>query len=155
MTGRSGGCVCGQLRYVLEGEPLVVHACHCSYCQRETGSAFATNLLIEADRVRFEGRGERVLTPSASGKGQVIVRCPECQVAVSSHYPGAGEAFHFIRVGTIDEHRDIAPDIHIYISTKQPWVVIPDGVPAFEEFYDPAQAWSEEMRARYRKAKER
>jgi hypothetical protein len=153
VTERTGGCACGQLRYAAEGDPLVIHCCHCTFCQRETGSAFATNFLIEANRVTFSGEHETVLTASASGNGQRILRCPKCHVAVSSHYPGGGDDFHFLRIGTMDERADLAPDIHIYTSTKQPWVVIPDGVPAFAEFYNPAEAWTDEMRNRWREAK--
>lgn len=153
MTERTGGCGCGQLRYEMRGEPLIVHCCHCSNCQRETGSAFATNLLIEADRVTFSGDSETVVMPSASGKGQKIIRCAKCHVAVWSHYSGAGDEFHFMRVGTLDERADIAPDVHIYVSTKQPWVAIPDGVPAFAEYYDPAEVWTVSMRERWGKAK--
>ena len=153
MTERAGGCACGQLRYAARGKPLIVHCCHCSHCQRETGSAFATNLLIEADRLSFTGEVETIVTPSASGQGQRIIRCPKCHVAVSSHYPGAGDAFHFLRVGTLDERADIVPDVHIYTATKQPWVAIPDGVPAFTEFYDPAEVWTVAMRERWAKAK--
>ena len=149
---RTGGCVCGQLRYEAAGDPLIVHCCHCSYCQRETGSAFATNYLVESDRVSFSGRHDIIDTPSASGNGQKVLRCPECRVAVSSHYGGAGDKFHFLRVGTMDERADIAPDVHIYISTKQPWVILPKGVPAFPEFYDPAEVWSADMQKRWKAA---
>jgi len=149
---RTGGCACGQLRYEAASEPLIVHCCHCSYCQRETGSAFATNYLIESDRVSFTGRSEIVDTPSASGKGQKVVRCPECQIAVSSHYGGGGDKFHFLRVGTMDERADVAPDVHIYTSTKQPWVTLPEGVPEFAEFYNPGEVWSAETLTRWKAA---
>lgn len=153
MTERTGGCACGHLRYAVTGEALIIHCCHCTHCQRETGSAFATNFLVEADRVLFDGETETVPTPSASGKGQRIVRCPKCRVAVSSHYPGGGDEFHFLRIGTMDERADLAPDVHIYTSTKQPWVVIPDDVPSFAEFYNPAEVWTDEMRVRWQEAK--
>jgi len=150
----TGRCACGQLSFQAEGDPLIVHCCHCTYCQRETGTAFATNFLIESDRVTFSGDSETILNPSASGQGQRIIRCLACHVAVSSHYPGAGDSFHFIRAGTLDQRADVSPDVHIYTSTKMPWVVIPDGVPAFPEFYDPASVWTERMRERWRVAKE-
>ncbi len=123
-----GGCTCGAIRYRMEAPPLIVHCCHCSWCQRESGSAFAVNALIESARLTLlEGAPELVLTPSASGKGQKIVRCPVCRVAVWSHYPQAGDAVSFVRVGTLDNPGACPPDVHIYVSTKQPWVVLPDG----------------------------
>jgi len=130
--------------------PIIVHCCHCRWCQRETGASFALNAVIEADRVLLtSGEPELVLTPSHSGKGQKIRRCPQCKVAVWSHYAGAGEKFDFIRVGTLDEPDRLPPDVHIFTSTKQPWVVLPDGARAFDEFYDPKEVWSDEMRARW------
>jgi hypothetical protein len=149
-----GGCTCGAIRYRMESPPLMVHCCHCSWCQRESGSAFAVNALIESARLTIlEGAPELVLTPSASGKGQKIVRCPVCRVAVWSHYPQAGDAVSFVRVGTLDNPGACPPDVHIYVSAKQPWVVLPEGARAFPEFYDPRAVWREESRERVRAAR--
>ena len=151
-----GGCACRHVRYRIEVGPIVVHCCHCRWCQRETGSAFAVNAVVEADRVALlQGGVEFVDTPSASGKGQRIARCPHCRVAVWSHYPGGGDALRFVRVGTLDAPARVPPDIHIYTSTRQPWVVLPDGARAFAEFYDPRQEWPADARERYRAAKQR
>jgi hypothetical protein len=140
-----GGCTCRAVRYSLAGKPLFVHCCHCRWCQRETGSAFVLNAMIEADRLSLlHGEIERVHTPSASGKGQQITRCTRCHVALWSNYAGAGEAVHFVRVGTLDDPDRFPPDVHIYTSSKQPWVVIPDGTPAFAEFYDLKAQWPRE-----------
>ena len=137
-----GGCTCGHLRYRLAAEPMFVHCCHCRWCQRETGSAFALNALVETARVLLlAGSTEAVETPSASSKGQTIVRCPRCRVAVWSHYAGAGEAVSFVRVGTLDEPDGVPPDIHIYTDSKQPWVVLPEGVPAVPEYYSLKKHW--------------
>jgi hypothetical protein len=137
-----GGCTCGFLRYRLSSAPLFVHCCHCRWCQRETGSAFALNALIESDRVQMlVGEVEVVNTPSNSGKGQKISRCPECRVAVWSNYAGAGDALCFVRVGTLDEPGHCPPDIHIYTASKQPWVVLPPGAPAFAEYYRASERW--------------
>src|SRR4029450_7817944 len=95
-----GGCTCAAVRYRLKARPLFVHCCHCTWCQRETGSAFALKAMIESDRVELtHGDVEIVLTPSASGKGQKISRCPKCRIAVWSNYAGAGDAVRFVRVG--------------------------------------------------------
>ena len=114
-----------RVRYRMTSAPLFVHCCHCRWCQRETGTAFALNAMIEADRVSLlQGEPEVVDTPSNSGQGQKIARCPKCRVAVWSNYAGAGDAVRFVRVGTLDEPDRVPPDIHIFTSSKQPWVVL-------------------------------
>ena len=140
-----GKCTCGFVRYRMASRPLFVNCCHCTWCQRETGSAFAINAMIEADRVQLlAGAPELVNTPSNSGKGQKITRCPKCHVALWSNYAGAGEAVRFVRVGTLEEPGRMPPDIHIFTSTKQPWVVLPPGTPAMEEYYDRKKYWPKE-----------
>jgi hypothetical protein len=148
-----GGCSCRAVRYRLTSRPMIVHGCHCSWCQRETGSAFAVNAVIEADRVIVRGEFELVDTPSASGKGQKIARCPKCRIALWSHYAGGGAAVRFVRVGTLDEPGRFPPDAHIFTSSKQPWVVLPAGAKAFAEYYNPKEVWSAEMQARWKAAK--
>jgi hypothetical protein len=146
-----GGCTCGAVRYRMTSKPMFVHCCHCRWCQRETGAAFALNAMIEADRVIvLQGTPETVDTPSNSGKGQKFVRCPSCRIALWSHYAGAGDAVSFIRVGTLDEPDRLPPDIHIFISSKQPWVVLSPDVPAFEKFYDRKEMWPAESLERRR-----
>lgn len=149
MTGNTktfdGGCTCRQVRYRMTSKPLFVHCCHCTWCQRETGASFALNAMIEADRVELlAGAPEAVDTPSNSGKGQKIWRCPSCRVALWSNYAGSGAAVRFVRVGTLDAGHGIGPDIHIFTTTKQPWVVIPPDAKAVPEFYKPAEMWPKE-----------
>ncbi|WP_299391601.1 GFA family protein [Pelagibius sp.] len=151
-----GGCVCGAVRYRMTARPLFVHCCHCRWCQRETGSAFVLNALIESEQVELlKGRVEAVSVPSESGRSQEICRCPTCQVALWSHYSGAGKAIRFIRAGTLDDPKQVPPDVHIYTDSKQPWVILPDGVPAFAEYYRARETWPAESLARARAAKER
>src|SRR5690348_7376111 len=139
-----GGCDCRAVRYRLASRPMFVHCCHCRWCQRETGTAFALNALIERERLQLtSGEPETVLTPSISGVGQRIVRCPACRIALWSHY-GTGpvsDAVCFVRVGTLDEPDRCPPDIHIYTMSKQPWVVLDGSVPAVHEYYDPNERW--------------
>ena len=136
-----GGCTCGAVRYRMT-RPMIVHCCHCRWCQRESGASFALNAMIESDRVEvLQGEPERVQTPSLSGKGQPIYRCPTCRIALWSHYAGAGELVCFVRVGTFDEPDRLPPDIHIFTSSKQPWVLLPPGVPAVPEYYDRKVYW--------------
>ncbi|MES2969802.1 MAG: GFA family protein [Pseudomonadota bacterium] len=136
-----GGCTCGAVRYVLTERPLFTHACHCTWCQRETGSAFALNAMIETASLTVAGLVDLVMTPSKSGKGQEIARCPSCRVAVFSHYAGAGRKIAFVRVGTLDRPADCPPDIHIFTTTKLPWVVLDPSIPAAEAFYDRKVHW--------------
>jgi hypothetical protein len=135
-----GGCACGAVRYRLTSEPLFVHCCHCLNCQRQTGSAFVINLLIEADRVELvAGEPKPVDVPRDDGSMQRIYRCAICEVAVYSEY--ARPEYLFVRGGTLDEPRAITPDVHIYTKSKVDWVVLPESVPAFEEFYDVSELW--------------
>ena len=137
-----GGCDCRGVRYEMTSAPLFVHCCHCRWCQRETGASFALNAMIEADRVLLlAGHPDVVDTPSNSGKGQKISRCPSCRIALWSNYAGAGDAIRFVRVGTLDDPDRLPPDIHIFTSSKQPWVVLPHGVPAVAEYYNRDQYW--------------
>lgn len=145
-----GGCTCRHVRYRLTSRPMFVHCCHCRWCQRETGGAFVLNAMIEADRVEpLSGEVDVVDTPSNSGRGQKISRCPKCRVAVWSNYAGAGPAIRFVRVGTLDEPDHLPPDIHIFTESKQPWVVLPSGVPAMPEYYDPRQMWPKASQDRF------
>jgi hypothetical protein len=140
-----GKCTCGLVRYRMTSRPLFVHCCHCTWCQRESGAAFALNAMIEADRVELISGEPRVVdTPSNSGKGQRISRCPKCQVAVWSNYSGAGDAVRFVRVGTLLEPGRLPPDIHIFTSTKQPWVTLSPDTPAVAEYYDRKAHWPRE-----------
>jgi hypothetical protein len=148
-----GGCTCREVRYRMTAPPLFVHCCHCSWCQRETGSAFVINALIEADRVELvSGEPEVIDTPSASGKGQRIHRCSTCKIALWSCYTGAGDTVYFLRVGTLDEPGRVSPDIHIYTSTKLPWVMLPADIPAVPEFYGFKDHWPTASIERYKEA---
>ena len=143
--GYSGGCTCGLVRYILTRDPMFVHCCHCTWCQKETGAAFAVNAIIESEFVELtKGTPIIVDTPSYSGEGQKILRCPDCQMALWSYYSGSGELVSFIRVGTLDEPSDFSPDIHIYTSTKLPWVNLTGEIPVVSEYYDFKEYWPEE-----------
>ena len=138
-TAREGGCACGEVRYRLSSDPLFVHCCHCLNCQRQTGSAFVINVLIEADRVELlAGEPHGVDVPRARGT-QRIWRCPTCQSAVYSRY--TSPRVRFVRAGTLDDPAGVAPDVHIYTRSKLPWVELPDSVPAFAAYYDTKKLW--------------
>lgn len=148
-TVHTGHCTCNHVRYRMTGAPMFVHCCHCRWCQRETGSAFVLNAMIEADRVELlHGAVDVVVTPSNSGKGQKIARCPRCHVALWSNYAGSGERIRFVRVGTLDDPDRLPPDVHIFTQSKQPWVTLPPGIPAFAEFYERDKLWPQAALAR-------
>ena len=137
---REGGCSCGKIRYRVATEPLFVHCCHCLNCQRQTGSAFVINVLIETERVELlAGEPQRVDVPRDDGSEQRIFRCPTCQVAVFSHYGHPGVAF--VRAGTLDDPSSVRPDVHIYTRSRVPWLTLPESVPAFEVYYDTKKLW--------------
>jgi hypothetical protein len=137
---REGGCSCGVVRYRLASDPMFVHCCHCLNCQRQTGSAFVINLLIEADRVELLARDpEPVEVPRDDGSKQRIFRCPDCEVAVFSEY-GRPQVL-FVRGGTLDEPSGVTPDVHIFTKSKVPWVTLPESVPAFDVYYDSKTLW--------------
>ncbi|MCB1041928.1 MAG: GFA family protein [Acidobacteria bacterium] len=149
----NGHCTCGEIQYQITQPPMFVHCCHCTWCQRETGSAFVLNAIVESDAIELsKGTTHMVETPSESGKGQLIHRCPTCQVALWSHYGGGGPAIAFLRVGTLNDPTAVTPDVHIYTSTKQPWVALPDNVPSFEGIYRFKDLWPEESLSRLKAA---
>ncbi|MGJ8662609.1 MAG: GFA family protein [Marinicella sp.] len=141
-TGQSGGCDCGHIRYELTAHPMFVHCCHCTWCQRETGSAFALNAIVEATAIKLKNNEPLLIeTPSESGGGQKVARCPQCQIAVWSHYSGMGDRVAFLKVGTLDEAQEITPDVHIYTQSKLPWFQLPQNIPSFERYYNMKEMW--------------
>ncbi|MDI7864527.1 GFA family protein [Rhizobiaceae bacterium n13] len=147
-----GGCFCGRIRYRLNDRPMFVHCCHCRDCQRQTGSAFAINALIEADRVELVA-GEPVVTTLSTDSGHPhdVYRCSECQSALWSDY-GRRRWMSFVRVASLDDPSAFAPDVHIYARSKLPWVRLPEGATVFEEYYDMKEQWPADSLARRRKA---
>ena len=142
-----GGCTCGHVRYEITSKPLIVHCCHCRYCQRQTGAAFALNALFESKNVELlSGSVNEITVPSPSGKGQTIARCPKCEVALWSNYfmGGIKEKIRFIRVGTLDNPDQLPPDVHIFTNTKQPWVDLSKSEQVVDKFYDFKTTWTKE-----------
>lgn len=145
-----GGCACGAVRYRLTSGPMIVHCCHCRDCQRQTGSAFVINALIETDRIHLaHGEVEPVRMPTDSGRPHDIYRCPACRTAVWSDYGGRPK-LRFVRVGTLDEPQALPPDVHIYTRSKLPWVGLPQGARTFEVYYDMRREWTPEALERRR-----
>jgi hypothetical protein len=140
MSLREGGCACGAVRYRLTSEPMFVHCCHCLNCQRQSGSAFVINLLIEADRFELiAGDPQPVDAPRDDGSSQRIYRCPTCEIAIFSEY-GRPEV-RFVRGGTLDDTRSFAPDVHIFTRSKLDWVGLPEDAAVFDIYYDRHALW--------------
>jgi hypothetical protein len=147
-NGLAGGCACGVVRYTLTSRPMFVHCCHCRDCQRQSGSAFAVNALIETDRIHIHsGTLEVTEMPTDSGRPHDIHRCSACRTALWSDY-GRRPGLRFVRVGTLDNPHAVPPDVHIYTRSKLPWVVLPDATPAFTEYYDTKSVWPQDSLAR-------
>ena len=136
-----GGCACGAVRYRLKSAPMFVYCCHCRDCQRQTGSGFVINALIETDRITsLGGDPEPVGVPTDSGRPHDIHRCRACRTAVWSDY-GARPALRFVRVGTLDDPSALPPNVHIVTRSKLSWIALPEGVPAFGVYYDLEALW--------------
>lgn len=137
----AGGCACGAVRYRLGSAPMFVHCCHCRDCQRQTGTAFVINALIETDRITIlSGRPKPVAVPTESGRPHETHRCADCGTALWSDY-GGRPALRFVRVGTLDDPSAFRPDVHIYVRSKLPWVALPEDTPTFEAYYDIQTLW--------------
>jgi hypothetical protein len=149
-TSLEGRCACGAVRYRLTSAPMFVHCCHCLDCQRQTGSAFVLNAIIETERIVLgAGDPQPVPVPTDSGRPHEIYRCPACQTAMWSDY-GRRPNYRFVRIGTLNDPTALAPDAHIFTRSKQPWVRLPEGARAFEVFYELEQEWPAESLARRR-----
>lgn len=135
-----GGCSCGAVRYRLLAAPMRVHCCHCHNCQRQTGSAFVLNALIETSNIKLlKGKPKAVPVPRAHAPHD-IYRCPRCQVAVWSDY-GRRKGLRFVRVGTLDDPAALKPDLHIYTRAKAPWLKLPKGAKVFRDYYKTRKEW--------------
>ena len=148
MPAYSGSCFCGAVTYRLESAPMFVHCCHCKDCQCQTGTAFALNAIMEADRITLlSGKPEVVTMRTDSGRPHDIYRCPDCMTAVWSDY-GRRKVMLFVRVGTLENPGALPPDVHIFTRSKLPWVVLPEGARAFDVYYDLKNEWPAESLAR-------
>ena len=145
-----GGCACGEVRYRLNDRPMFVHCCHCRDCQRQTGSAFVLNAIIETDRLEIVcGEPGPAAVPTSSGRPHDIYRCRTCRTALWSDY-GRRPNLRFVRIGTLDDASALPPDVHIFTRSKLPWVVLPPSVPAFEIYYETEKLWPPDSLARRR-----
>lgn len=144
-----GGCACGAVRYRLENSPLIVHACHCSDCQRLTGGPFAVNAWIEKNFLELISGMPTVFNRKAgSGQRHDIYFCSSCGTTVWSEYHRPPGSCWWVRVGTLDDPALLAPDVHIFTRSKHPSVTLSEGVPVFDVSYEREKVWSAESLAR-------
>ncbi len=130
---REGGCQCGAVRYRVVGEPVVLAVCHCSECQRQSGSAFGMSLIVPKKSFQILSGETKTFTRKAdSGREVECVFCPECGTRVY-HVPGLPGDNLNIKPGTLDDRSWLVPAVHVWTRSKQPWVPIPEGVPCVEE----------------------
>ena len=144
-----GQCDCGAVKYAMSTDPMFVHCCCCAQCQRQTGSAFVVNAIIEADRVSVEGPVREIELSTPSGKGQIITRCTECGVAVFSNYLVREGKLRYIRVGTLDDPARCPPDVQIFTSDLPSWVRLNPEIPSFEKMYVFKDVWPADAFARW------
>ena len=127
----AGGCRCGAVRYALAVDAMPgTYACHCTICQRSTGASFAHQMPVAEEVLTVTGELTPVPMATLSGGLSVQRYCAKCLTRIyntNSARPGVA----IVRAGTIDGSERLSPRLHIYVSTKQPWITLPEGVPAF------------------------
>lgn len=146
---RPGGCACGSLRYEAQGDPIFTNHCYCRLCQRQTGSVGVINAFYESDRVTVtQGTLTEHTFKGGSGGDHVICRCADCGTAVFSFYPRVGRHGTGIRVGSFDNPDAFTPTAVVFTESKMPWVAMPEGIPAFEQYYVPNELFAPDKRER-------
>jgi hypothetical protein len=130
-----GSCLCGKVQYEIAGTPRFMYQCHCSKCRSASGSAFATNIIVDAGKLKV-ARGEEALSRFESSSGKFRYFCSACGSPVYSH----GEKTKHIvsvRVGTLDQDPGLRPSYHAFSASRAAWDEIHDDLPQFEEWPDP------------------
>jgi hypothetical protein len=139
----TGGCLCGAVRYtVAPGLRMKPYACHCTDCQRRSGSSFGIQLGIMEPNLQISGEliaGEHI-QPSGAKAG--IFACAKCLTRLyttNDRRPGIIN----LRAGTLDASPELVPAAHLWVKSKQPWLVLPEGVPALDEQPQTPEEWRE------------
>jgi hypothetical protein len=128
----SGGCLCGALRYVAEGEPRYAGYCYCADCQKASGSGFVPFMGFGSGAVRFSGASRQFRTPAARGGEAVRNSCPVCSSLVFGGEIGSSDSFT-IYAGTLDDPAAFHPRVAIFGRNRPPWVPLPEGITVFDE----------------------
>ena len=130
---RSGGCLCGSVRYEARWPPLMVATCSCKNCQKQAGSALSVIAVLPRDALTVTGE---LTTYNDRGEtGNEVFRrfCGRCGSPVITDTPAAAQqGIIFIKAGTLDEAADLAPSVHYWTCSAQDWVVFPPGAERLE-----------------------
>ncbi len=133
MVAFTGGCLCGAVRYEVEGDIVRMARCHCDDCRRNTGAAFATNVFVPADALKLV-KGEAKTYQHSTDSGSTMTRafCASCGSPVYG-FSSASAATRSIRVGTIDDASFVKPQIEVYTARKLACTVLGDDTEHFAE----------------------
>jgi len=123
-----GGCECGDVRFRLLSKPIFVNCCHCRQCQKLSGSAFALNGMIEADRVEMARPDSAEAVHTDRGE----TRCRRCKTLLWATHRDFADRILFVRLGTLEEAGRLPPQAHFFVRSKHPWIPVPKGIPSFE-----------------------
>lgn len=134
----TGGYLCGAVRYSLDVDPIATAACHCRDCQKSTGSAYALLLVIPTESMVLEGKFNAWAVRGDSGGTNTRKSCAACGSLISEETNGL-KGFRLVLAGSLDDPSWVQPDFHCWVSSKQPWLKLDDGLPAFEKGPDPAR----------------
>lgn len=127
----TGGCQCGAVRYTLNAEPMRVMACHCTECQRQSGSAFGMSMLVKRSDLVVTGTLKSFTRTADSGNANTGAFCPECGNRIYN-VPGYAEDRLVLKPGTLDDTSWVHPQAFIWMKSAQSWIETPDGVRCFD-----------------------
>jgi hypothetical protein len=131
---RTGGCLCGKVRYRVPLKPLATVVCHCRHCQRQAGSAFSVVVVISRSALDLEGN--LAVFEDRGTSGQKVFRqfCPACGSPVLTDTERAREqGLIFIKAGTLDDVADLEPTTHYWTKHAQHWLALPHGVELIDQ----------------------
>jgi hypothetical protein len=133
-----GACLCGNVRYEIAGKPRFMYRCHCGKCRAGTGASFATNVIVDTDKLTVTA-GKESLARWESSPGKFRYFCSGCGSPIYSH---GEQTKHIVSVrsGTLTDDPGLKPAYHAFAASKAPWVKLDDSLPCFDEWPDPALA---------------
>lgn len=137
----TGGCLCGAVRYTLKpGLRMKPYACHCTDCQKRTGSAFSCHMAVMEQDLELTGEVDEGFFVQPSGANSTMVGCARCKARLYARNDLRPDIVS-LRFGTLDTSRTMTPQAHFWVSSKQPWIVIPDDVPALDTQPASPEGW--------------
>lgn len=126
--GRQGGCLCGQVRYEVLGEPLAVVICHCKNCQKQSGSTFSINFIGQSDQINLQGNVATYVDQNDSGDPVNRKFCASCGSPIFSEILSQGNLIA-LKVGTLDDTSDMEPQTQVWCVSKQNWLSLDTDMP--------------------------